>query len=56
MQKEFPQSKYEFLRYFIGDVRDLYRLKRAFQGIEVVVHAAALSKCHQQNITQQNIL
>ena len=44
MQKEFPQSKYEFLRYFIGDVRDLYRLKRAFQGIEVVVHAAALKQ------------
>ena len=30
MQKEFPQSKYEFLRYFIGDVRDLSRLKKSF--------------------------
>lgn len=32
------------LRYFIGDVRDLERLRRAFQGIDVVVHAAALKQ------------
>ena len=30
------------LRYFIGDVRDAERLKRALTGISVVVHAAAL--------------
>ena len=39
MEKEFPSSKYSFLRYFIGDVRNLGRLKRAFKDIEVVVHA-----------------
>ncbi|MGA2002474.1 MAG: UDP-N-acetylglucosamine 4,6-dehydratase (inverting) [Terriglobales bacterium] len=32
------------LRYFIGDVRDVDRLKRAFDGITVVVHAAALKQ------------
>jgi len=32
------------LRYFIGDVRDLSRLQRAFAGITVVVHAAALKQ------------
>jgi UDP-N-acetylglucosamine 4,6-dehydratase len=30
------------LRYFIGDVRDLPRLQRAFKGVDIVVHAAAL--------------
>lgn len=44
MEKEFPTSKYTFLRYFIGDVRNLGRLKRAFKDIEVVVHAAALKQ------------
>ena len=32
------------LRYFIGDVRDLTRLRRAFNGVDVVVHAAALKQ------------
>jgi|HubBroStandDraft_2_1064218.scaffolds.fasta_scaffold56720_3 UDP-N-acetylglucosamine 4,6-dehydratase len=32
------------LRYFIGDVRDLSRLERAFAGVTVVVHAAALKQ------------
>ncbi|MBI5412977.1 UDP-N-acetylglucosamine 4,6-dehydratase (inverting) [Candidatus Peregrinibacteria bacterium] len=32
------------LRFFIGDVRDLDRLKRAFYGVEIVVHAAALKQ------------
>ena len=32
------------LRYFIGDVRDLPRLKRAFNGVDIVVHAAALKQ------------
>ncbi len=32
------------LRYFIGDVRDLLRLRRAMQGVDVVVHAAALKQ------------
>ena len=32
------------LRYFIGDIRDLDRLKRAFKGVDIVVHAAALKQ------------
>jgi len=32
------------MRYFLGDVRDLPRLRRAFEGIDVVVHAAALKQ------------
>jgi UDP-N-acetylglucosamine 4,6-dehydratase len=32
------------LRYFIGDVRDLRRLRRAMKGVDVVVHAAALKQ------------
>ena len=36
-----PQSK---LRFFIGDVRDRDRLKRAMQGIDTVIHAAALKR------------
>jgi UDP-N-acetylglucosamine 4,6-dehydratase len=44
MQEEFPTSKYPALRYFIGDVRDKDRLMRAFDGIDIVVHAAALKQ------------
>jgi UDP-N-acetylglucosamine 4,6-dehydratase len=35
---------YDQLRYFIGDVRDLQRLRRAMRGVDVVVHAAALKQ------------
>ena len=44
MAQEFPESKYPQLRYFIGDVRDKERLYRAFEVIDVVVHAAALKQ------------
>ena len=42
MAQEFPKSKYDSIRYFIGDVRDYDRLKRAMQGIDYVIHAAAM--------------
>ncbi len=32
------------LRYFIGDIRDYSRLKRAFEGVDIVIHAAALKQ------------
>jgi len=41
MQKEFAQYK-DKLRFFIGDVRDKERLYRAFVGVDIVIHAAAL--------------
>ena len=44
MQQEFPASKYPALRFFIGDVRDQNRLRRALEGIDTVVHAAALKQ------------
>ncbi|MEX1189858.1 MAG: UDP-N-acetylglucosamine 4,6-dehydratase (inverting) [Bacteroidia bacterium] len=44
MQQEFPDSKYPCLRYFLGDIRDVDRLRRAFVGIDVVIHAAALKQ------------
>lgn len=44
MALEFPASKYPQIRYFIGDVRDKDRLKRAFEGVDVIVHAAALKQ------------
>tara|TARA_B100000963_G_scaffold352179_1_gene364943 strand:+ start:1730 stop:2737 length:1008 start_codon:yes stop_codon:yes gene_type:complete len=44
MSKVFSEKKYKFIRYFIGDVRDLSRLKLAMQGIQCVIHAAALKQ------------
>ena len=46
MAQEFPDSTYKAIRYFIGDVRDLDRLKRAFTGIDYVIHAAAMKHVH----------
>lgn len=42
MAQEYPHSKYPAIRYFIGDVRDQDRLKKAFKDIEYVIHAAAM--------------
>jgi len=42
MALDFPESKYKGIRYFIGDVRDYDRLKRAFSGIDYVIHTAAM--------------
>ncbi len=44
MAREFPPEKYPCLRYFLGDVRDLPRLRRALEGIDTVIHAAALKQ------------
>lgn len=43
MAKIFPDNKFP-LRYFLGDVRDRYRLCRSFEGVDYVVHAAALKQ------------
>ena len=42
MAQDFPASKYPFIRFFIGDIRDFDRLKRALKGIDYVIHAAAM--------------
>lgn len=44
MAQEFSVTKHKSLRYFIGDVRDAERLKRACEGIDFIVHAAALKQ------------
>lgn len=44
MAQLFPDSKYPCIRYFIGDIRDERRLSRALEGIDIVVHAAALKQ------------
>jgi UDP-N-acetylglucosamine 4,6-dehydratase len=45
-QHEMRSSGFEHpnLRYFIGDVRDMMRVRRAMQGVDIVVHAAALKQ------------
>jgi len=43
MAKVYPDSKYP-IRYFLGDIRDKDRLCRAFEGVDYVVHAAALKQ------------
>jgi len=42
MAQKFPDTKYPFMRYFIGDVRDYSRLEMALRGVDIVIHAAAL--------------
>lgn len=44
MAQYYPESKYPQVRFFIGDVRDYPRFKRACQGIDVIIHAAALKQ------------
>ena len=44
MGQHYPQSKYKSIRFFIGDVRDGERLKRACEGVDIIVHAAALKQ------------
>lgn len=44
MAQVFPLQEYNCMRYFIGDVRDKERLYRAFQGVDFIIHAAALKQ------------
>ena len=44
MSQQHDPADHGGLRYFIGDVRDQARLKRAMEGIDIVVHAAALKQ------------
>ena len=41
MQQEFPDDR---MRFFIGDVRDLERLRQVMEGVDIVVHAAAMKQ------------
>ena len=44
MAQSYPVTKYPHVRFFIGDVRDNARFKRACEGIDVIIHAAALKQ------------
>jgi UDP-N-acetylglucosamine 4,6-dehydratase len=44
MARVFSTDKYPCIRFFIGDVRDRERLHRAFQGVDYIIHAAALKQ------------
>lgn len=44
MAQKLSPDEYPALRYFIGDIRDESRLRRALEGVDVVVHAAALKQ------------
>lgn len=44
LKQKYPESEYPQLRFFIGDVRDGERLKRACEGIDVIIHAAAIKQ------------
>ncbi|MFP8487462.1 UDP-N-acetylglucosamine 4,6-dehydratase (inverting) [Gracilimonas sp. Q87] len=42
MGQEYPDDKYPQIRFFIGDIRDEQRIKRALKGVDYVIHAAAM--------------
>lgn len=44
LKQKYPEKDYPQLRFFIGDVRDGERLKRACEGIDVIIHAAAIKQ------------
>jgi len=46
MAQQYPVSKYPQIRYLIGDVRDYSRLERAMEGVDYVIHAAAMKHVH----------
>lgn len=46
MAQEFPENQFPQIRFFLGDVRDEHRLIRAFQGVDIVIHAAAMKHVH----------
>ena len=46
MAQEYSTDKFPAIRFFIGDVRDRERLIRAMNGIDYVIHAAAMKHVH----------
>lgn len=44
LKQKYPEREFRQLRYFIGDVRDLERLTRACEGVDVIIHAAAIKQ------------
>lgn len=46
MAQEYPENRFPQIRFFLGDVRDQERLVRAFEGVDIVIHAAAMKHVH----------
>jgi UDP-N-acetylglucosamine 4,6-dehydratase len=46
MAQEYPESQFPQIRFLLGDVRDEQRLVRAFNGVDIVIHAAAMKHVH----------
>jgi UDP-N-acetylglucosamine 4,6-dehydratase (inverting) len=44
LQQKYPRNQYPQLRFFIGDVRDYERVKMACEGVDVIIHAAAIKQ------------
>jgi UDP-N-acetylglucosamine 4,6-dehydratase/5-epimerase len=44
MSQKFPKSKFKFIRFFIGDVREKERLEYATKNVDIIIHAAALKQ------------
>ena len=54
LKQKYPESKYPQLRFFIGDVRDGERLKRACEGVDVIIHAAAIKQVYQDQYSRSS--
>ena len=46
MAQDYPEVDFPQVRFFLGDVRDENRLLRAFDGVDIVIHAAAMKHVH----------
>ena len=46
MAQDYPYEHFPKVRFYVGDVRDLERMKRAFNGVDCVIHAAAMKHVH----------
>lgn len=44
LKQKYPDTDFPQLRFFIGDVRDKERLRRACEGVDVIIHAAAIKQ------------
>lgn len=44
LRQKYPEKEFPQLRFFIGDVRDRSRVKQACEGVDVIIHAAAIKQ------------
>ena len=56
LEKTYPESKYPYLRYFLGDVRDYERLKTAFNDVDYIIHAAAMKQVEASEYNPQECI